>query len=208
MQMIHPGNFCKVLDLRPILLHILPARVPKRLCVPRYLLAKPARLADHVHSELVGRSAVSILGSDGSWRHFLKADNEDAVGHAATDELAGHHEACGAGGARVVHIVDRDLRHAELVEDSLATSRIAVAVACYTYLDVIIVDAGIEHCFAACLEAQFGVVHKVAWFDEAGEAIACVVSVREEGEAFWYNRVPSLPMTYAGARSMLNKVCA
>lgn len=95
-----------------------------------------------------------------------------------------------------------------MVEDSLATGRISIAVAGYARIDIIVVDAGIEHGFAAGLEAQFGVVHKVAWFDEAGEAIAYFVSVREQRKAFWYNRVPSLPMTYAGTRSMMNKVCA
>lgn len=65
---------------------------------------------------------------------------------------------CRAGGAIIVDIVDGDLRHAELVKDSLATGGVAVAVAGDALVDIVVVDLGIEESFDAGFEAEFGVV--------------------------------------------------
>ena len=79
------------------------------------------------------------------------------------DHLAGHVQACGAGGAVVVDVVDGDGGHAELVEDALAAGGVAVAVACYAGLDGVVVKGGVEEGFNAGFEAQFVVVD---WIEE------------------------------------------
>ncbi len=48
--------------------------------------------------------------------------------------------------------------HAKLVEDALAAGRVAIAVACDTLVDVVIVDLGIEESFDPGFEAEFVVV--------------------------------------------------
>lgn len=77
-----------------------------------------------------------------------------------------------AGGAIVIHIVNRDLGHAELVEDALAAGAIAVAVARNALVDIVIVDLGVEESFDAGFEAEFCIVDLTSGFDEFGEAYA------------------------------------
>ena len=60
--------------------------------------------------------------------------------------------------AVVVHVVDGDLRHAELVEDALAARRVAVAVACYALVHGVVVDVRVQEGFDAGFEAEFVVV--------------------------------------------------
>lgn len=62
--------------------------------------------------------------------------------------------------------------HAELVENSLPRRRIAIAVACNTSLDVVVVDLRVQHCFHTSLIAHFGVAPLGAWLDEFGQADA------------------------------------
>ena len=77
-----------------------------------------------------------------------------------------------AGRAVIVDVEDGDLGHAELIEDALATGRIAIAVACYSLINVVVVDLGVEEGFDASFEAEFGVVHFSPWFDEFGQTYA------------------------------------
>ena len=67
-------------------------------------------------------------------------------------------QACRAGGAVVVDIVDWDLRHAKLIEDTLAAGRVAIAVAGDPLVDIVVVDLGVKEGFDAGFEAQLGVV--------------------------------------------------
>ena len=83
--------------------------------------------------------------------HLLEADDHRALRGAAL-----HHRACDvqprrAGRTVVVHIVDGDARHAELVEDALAACGVAIAVAGDAQVDVVIVEVGIEEGFDAGL---------------------------------------------------------
>jgi hypothetical protein len=64
------------------------------------------------------------------------------------------------------------LGHAELVEYSLAAGGVAVAVAGYALVDVVVVDLGIEHGFDAGFEAELGVVDFSSGLDELGHAHA------------------------------------
>lgn len=76
------------------------------------------------------------------------------------------------GAAIVVDIVDGDLGHAELVEDSLTTRRITVAVARHTLIDIVVVDLSIEEGLDAGLVAEFCVIDLSSWLDEFGHAHA------------------------------------
>ncbi len=74
--------------------------------------------------------------------------------------------------AIIVHVVNRNLRHAELIEHPLPAGAVAVAVAGDALVDVIVVNLGVEEGFDAGFEAEFGVVDLSAGFDEFGHANA------------------------------------
>lgn len=59
------------------------------------------------------------------------------------DHIPRHMQPRGASRAIVVDIVNWDLRHAELIEDTLAAGAIAIAVAGDALLDIVIIDLGI-----------------------------------------------------------------
>ena len=75
-----------------------------------------------------------------------------------TDHVSSHVEACRAGGAIVVDIVDGNLRHAELIKDPLAAGGVAIAVAGDALVDIVVIDLGVEEGFDPGFEAEFGVV--------------------------------------------------
>ena len=75
-----------------------------------------------------------------------------------TDHVPCHVETRRASGAIVVDIVDGDLRHAELVKDALAASRVAIAVAGDALVNVVVVDLGVQEGFDARFEAELRVV--------------------------------------------------
>jgi hypothetical protein len=77
-----------------------------------------------------------------------------------------------AGRAVIVDVIDRNLCHAELIEYSLPTSGIAVAVAGYTLVYVVVVDLRIQHGLDARLKTKLGVIDFSARFDELGHAYA------------------------------------
>lgn len=86
--------------------------------------------------------------------------------------IARHVQPRAAGAAVVVDVVDRDARHAELVEDALSAGRVAVAVARDTLVDIVVVDVCVEHGFDTRFEAELRVVDFAAGFDEFGHADA------------------------------------
>ncbi len=94
---------------------------------------------------------------------------------------------CRAGAAVVVDIVDRDLCHAELVENALAAGRVAKAVACDPLVDIVVIDLSIKESFDSGFEPEFvivdcsragsgmlynsnGILTFAAWFDELSQA--------------------------------------
>ena len=81
-------------------------------------------------------------------------------------------QACRARTTVVVHVVDRDPRHAELVKDALSTRAVAVAVACDPLVDVVVVHPRVQHGFHAGFEAHLGIVDLAAGLDELGHADA------------------------------------
>ena len=74
--------------------------------------------------------------------------------------------------AIVVDVVDGNLRHAKLIEDSLAACAVAVAVACDALVDVVVVDLGIEHSLDTSFKPELGVVDLSSRLDELGHAYA------------------------------------
>lgn len=85
-------------------------------------------------------------------RHLLEADDEDTIGTAMADELSRHMQTSGAGRAIVIDIVDGDLGHAELIEHTLATGGIAVAIARDALVYIVVVDLRIQHSLDAGLQ--------------------------------------------------------
>jgi hypothetical protein len=88
------------------------------------------------------------------------------------DDIPRKMETSAASAAVIVDVVDWDLGHAKLIEDSLAAGGIAVAVAGNSLVDVVIVDLGIEHRFHAGFESELGVVNFAAGFDKFSHAYA------------------------------------
>lgn len=89
-----------------------------------------------------------------------------------TNDVSCQVQAGRACAAVVVHVVDWDLRHAELVKDTLPARRVAVTVAGDALVDIVIVDLRVQHRFDARFETKFGVVDFPAGFDEFGHAYA------------------------------------
>ena len=81
-------------------------------------------------------------------------------------------EASSTGWAVVIYVVDGYFGHAELVEYSLATGGVAVAVAGDALVDVVVVDLCIKHGFDASFETELGVVDFASGLDEFGHAYA------------------------------------
>jgi len=74
----------------------------------------------------------------------------------------------GTSTAVVVHVVNWDLGHAKLVEDSLTTGGVAVAVACNSLIDIVVVDLGIEHSLDTSFESKLGIINLSSGLDELG----------------------------------------
>lgn len=58
----------------------------------------------------------------------------------------------------------------ELVEDLLATCRIAIAIASNTLIDVVVIDASIQHGFDSSFETELWVVNQVTRLYELGQS--------------------------------------
>ena len=98
--------------------------------------------------------------------------HENAVCGAVRHHVAAHVQTSRASRAVVVHVVDGDLGHAELVEHTLAAGGVAIAVASDTLVNIVVVDLGIEHSLDTSLETELSVVDLAAGLDELGHAHA------------------------------------
>ncbi len=156
---------------RDSLLHVLQPRVPKQLRRARRARQAPRLGHDH-GARQDGVRPVLEEALQRAGEHLLEADDEHAVGLAVADHVAAHVQARRARRAVVVDVVDGDACHAELVEDALAASRVAVAVARHTLLDVVVVDLRVQQRLDARLEAELRVVDLAARLDEFGHADA------------------------------------
>ena len=135
------------------LLHILSSSIAKHLSSPGSVSDAPS-LSHHLDrrpSRVLSILEVTLQTASG---HLLEAHDEDCIGHAACNHGAAEMQTRGASRAVVVNVVDRDLCHAELVEDSLSAGGVAIAVACNASVDVIVVRLSVYKSFDACLVTQ------------------------------------------------------
>jgi len=107
-----------------------------------------------------------------SRRHLLEANYEDTIGTSMANDISSHMQACRTGRTVVVDVVDWDLGHAKLVENSLAAGGVSVAVACHTLVDIVVIDLSIKHSLDTSLETKFGVINLASGLDELGHAHA------------------------------------
>lgn len=128
-----------------------------------------------LHDQAGGTSWVRAVLEESlqaSREHLLKANDEHAVSGSMGDHISAHEETSRAGRAVVVNVVDGDSSHSKLVEDALAASAVAVAVACNTLLNIVVVDMSIKHSLNTSLESKLGIVHLATGLDELGHAHA------------------------------------
>ena len=137
---------------RDILLHELAPRIAKQLSRPR-CLRDPPRLPHHLSRLLPRIRPILEEGLQAARKHLLKPHHHHTVRRAMADQIPHHVQPCRTGGTIVVDVVDRDLGHAELVEDALAAGGVAIAVAGDGLVDLIVVDAGVEEGFYAGFKA-------------------------------------------------------
>lgn len=169
--MVDPGNLCEILGFCAVLLHVLATGVAEELSGA----GRVGNSASGFHQGVAGSGgvlAVVEIGLETAGGHLLEANDEDTVGSAVSDGLSGHIETGAAGRAVVVDVVDGNLSHAKLVEDTLAAGRVTIAVAGDALVDVVVVDLGVEHGFDTCLIAKFRVVDFATGLDEFGHAHA------------------------------------
>ena len=136
---------------KDLLLHILAPRIRKELRIPRTLMLAP-RLLHQRGPQPHGTRPIIPDTLDAAGLHGLKAHHHDHIDNAAPDERPGELQARGARRARVVRVVDGDVGHAELVEDTLAGGGVAVAVACHARLYVVVRDVCVQQGLCARFE--------------------------------------------------------
>lgn len=139
------------------LLHILPPGISKHLRRARRI-RHPPRNPHHLPRRLRGPGPILKETLQLARKHLLKSHHHDTIRHAVAHHVPCHMQTRRTSGAVVVDIIDRDLGHAELIENALAAGAVAVAVAGDALVDIVIVNLGIEEGFDAGFEAEFGVV--------------------------------------------------
>jgi hypothetical protein len=155
---------------------MLTSSVTEQLSGTRRLCDSPRLLHDQVGCRSrVGTVLEETLERSGE--HLLKANNKHAVRGAVGNHVPAHVETSGSGRTVVVDVVDRDTGHAELVENALSTRRVAITVACYALVDVVVVDVCIEHSLHASLEAELRVIDLATRLDKLH-----IVSLRSKKE--------------------------
>ena len=164
---IDSGDLCEVGRFRPVFLHVFPPCIPKHLrCTGRVRHA--SRLFHHIARLLRRIGPILEERLQAPAEHLLEPNNHNTVGDTMAHHVASHVQASRAGGAVVIDIVYGYRRHPELIEDTLATGAVAVAVAGDSCLDVIVVDLGVEEGFNASFEAELVVVN---WVGVSGGAL-------------------------------------
>jgi len=153
------------------LLHVLSSSVAEHLRGTWRFCDAP-RLCHHERSRSSRVRSVLKECLQAAWEHLLETNDEHAVGCAVCNHVAAHVQAGASCAAVVVDIVHGDACHAELVEDSLSASRIAIAVTCNALVDVVVVDVRVKHGLDTRLKAQLWVVNLATRLDELGHAHA------------------------------------
>lgn len=171
MLVVDARDLGEVLVGRAVLLHVLDAGVAEHLGRAGGV-GDAAGLGHHHAGGAGGILAVVPEALEGAGVHLLETDDEDTVSAAVGDDITADVQAGGAGGAVVVDVVDGDLGHAELVEDTLAAGGVTVTVAGNTLVNIVVADLGVKHGLDTGLETELGVVNLSARLDELGHAYA------------------------------------
>jgi hypothetical protein len=159
-----------------LLLNIFPSGVAKELCSTWSIRNSSGLLHDKIRC--CGRvRPVLEEGLQRSRKHLLEADDHDTIGRTVADHISRHKQTSGTSRAVVVHVINGDLGHAELVEHALTAGGITVAVACYALLDIVVVDLCVQQGLNTGFETKFGVVYFSTGLDELGHANAEDVAV-------------------------------
>jgi hypothetical protein len=153
------------------LLHVFPSSIPKHLCCTRRI-RYTSRNPHHLTSSTRRITSIIPEALERPRHHLLEPHNHNTIRTSMGDNIAGQMQTSGARTAVVVHVINWDLGHAELVKDSLATGGVAVAVACDALVDIVVVDLGVKQGFDACFEAELSVVDFASWLNEFGHAYA------------------------------------
>lgn len=74
--------------------------------------------------------------------------------------------------AVVVDVIDWDLCHSKLVENSLSASRIAITIACYSLIDIVVIDLCIQHSLYTGFKPELCIVDLATRLNELGHANA------------------------------------
>lgn len=157
--------------MEEVLFHVFSPRIAKHLCCTRCICNSPC--SSHHLSGRTSRIAPIIPETlQTSRHHLLEAHHKDTIRTTMTYNISCQMKTRGAGRAVIVDVVNRDLCHAELIEYSLATGGIAVAVAGYTLVYIVVVDLRIQHGLDASLKTKLGVIDFSARFNELGHAYA------------------------------------
>jgi len=87
-----------------------------------------------------------------------------------TDNIPRKMEPSASSATIIVDIVYWNLSHAELIENTLSTGGISVAIASYTLIDIVVVDLSIEHGFNTSFEPKLSVINLTTGLDELRHA--------------------------------------
>lgn len=117
---------------------------------------------------LRGREAVLVRRAERSRRHALKADRKRTVSLATSNGLDREDKGGRAGRAVVVDVDDGDTGHAELVEDTLATGRVAVNVTGSCGLHSIVGDTSVDEGLDGRLDTKVVILAQSAGLVELG----------------------------------------
>ena len=104
--------------------------------------------------------------------HLLETYDHDCIRHAALHHAPRKVQARASGAAVVVDIVDGYSRHAKLVEDTLTAGTIAIAVACNSLVNVVIVDVCVHQGLDTSFVSELCVVDFATRLEELGHANA------------------------------------
>jgi len=131
----------------------------KKVCrEPGNIFSKP------MTCEITHEPSITQLISEYTYQH--------AIRRTVSNHIPSHKQASTPRRAIVIHIVNGNLRHAELVEDALAASGITIAIARHALLNIVVVDFGIEHSLDTGFETELSVIDFATGLDELGHAHA------------------------------------
>lgn len=156
---------------RNVLLHIFSSSISKHLRRTR-CIRNTSRDSHHLTASSSRITSVIPEALQGTRHHLLKSNNEDTICASVRDNITSQVQTSGTSTAVVVNVVNWDLGHSELVKHSLATGGVAVAVACNSLVDIVVVDMGIKHSLDTSLESELSIINLSSGLDEFGHAYA------------------------------------